>query len=431
MQKSIALHLGAGFFIAALISTMVIGWFTVRLYHQVVEATISEYGETVAHQLAQASVDAVVRGDLVSLHAQLEKLVSTNTIIDAAVYDMENRVLAQAGVTPNARHNIPDSALRNFPATISFQDSIAGQVIVSLDTSALMKKQFWLYLYLTFGIALTAMTMAALSWFLAHRVVMRYQQLVRHINLALAASPMLTPFDETVPTPQQLDSALKQIGEHIQQLEQRQLTPRFVQNGKHAYRPTEGSYAELMVACTNLEALQQQLHHRELHKHLEHFQKQLTKASKLYHAIAAPSTGSHVLLRFPVNDVDDAALQAICCAAVLLGLLNQNSATDTLNIALEFRFAIHWHEHDTRPLPDILHNQHNQAELNELLDLCRRSRNNDIIVTKAIKQSPQVTEHIKLELISGDSDVDYYRVQRISDNYKKLLEQQIQQLTAS
>jgi len=63
-----------------------------------------------------------------------------------------------------------------------------------------------------------------------------------------------------------------------------------------------------------------------------------------------------------------------------------------------------------------------------MLHLCQQAKPGDILTTKGIKQSPAVAEHVKLDLISGESDSDYYRVQKISDSYKKLLEQQVQQL---
>ena len=71
-----------------------------------------------------------------------------------------------------------------------------------------------------------------------------------------------------------------------------------------------------------------------------------------------------------------------------------------------------------------------ETEYREMFLLCQRAKPGDILTTKGIKQSPAVAEHVKLDLISGDSDTDYYRVQRISDSYKKLLEQQVQQLVS-
>ena len=431
LQQSIALHLGGAFFVVFLASFILAGLLAFQLYSRLIESTIDEYGNAVARQLALSSVDAVVRSDLVSLHAQLEKLVANQTVIDAAVYDMENRVLAQAGLTPNARRDIPESAIRHFPATLSFQDSLAGKVIVSLNTTRAYEQRRLLLVYFILSCVAAAVLISVLSMMLARRVVAKYQYSVAQVNQILQASPMLTPFEHTLPNQRAVEQALQQIAVHLTQLEQRNPAPKFVHSGKFQAKPTEGSYAELIIECINLDLLQQQLHPRELQKRLDTFQDHLQKTIPLYHATLVPAAGNHVLLRFPVNDVNDAALQAICAATVMIGLQREQPHADTLNIMLDFRYAVHWHEHHERPLPELLNNQRLKTEMLECHELCRRGKPGDIVVTKAIKQSQQVAEHVKLELISGDSDHDYYRVQRISDNYSRLLEQQVRQLLAA
>jgi len=149
---------------------------------------------------------------------------------------------------------------------------------------------------------------------------------------------------------------LNHLDEHIRYLAQRSPTPKLVQSSKYIYKPTEGSYAELIIDCVNFKQLQQQLHHRELQRLLDHFQTQLEKVTKLYGGVNIQSPGDHILLRFLVNDVTDASLQAICCAVLLKGLLKTNTPAGTTSIMLEFRFAIHWHAYDERPVVDLLHN---------------------------------------------------------------------------
>jgi hypothetical protein len=113
---------------------------------------------------------------------------------------------------------------------------------------------------------------------------------------------------------------------------------------------------------------------------------------------------------------------------LLKGLLKNNTPESTTHINLEFRFVVHWHAHDEREVAELLRNHLLQTEYLEMLHLCQLAKSGEILTTKGIKQSPAVAEHVKLDLISGESDTDSYRVLRISDSYKKLLEQQIQQL---
>jgi len=428
LQKSLGFRLGAGYFAACLIGLISFMLLTSRLYTQQSELMIHEYGNTVAQQLAQSCVDAVVRGDLVSLHAQLEKLTDMDSIVDVAVYDMENHVLAQASSTAEERNRIPEEAIRNFPASISFQDSIAGKVIVSLNTQKILKQGHWLSIYLVCGLMIALGFILLISKFWSHMAQSHYQTLVAQLNKTLASTSTLSNFDQPLPSWPELLKKLDHLDEHLRYLEQRSPAPKFTQSGKYVYKPTEGSYAELMIECSNFKSLQQQLHHRELQRLVDHFQEQLAKVSKLYHGVNIHSPGDHILLRFLVNDVTDASLQAICCAVLLKGLLKSNTPESTTNINLEFRFAVHWHAHDEREVGELLRNHLLQTEYFEMYHLCQLAKPGEVLTTKGIKQSPAVAEHVKLDLISGESDTDYYRVLRISDSYKKLLEQQIQQL---
>jgi len=433
LQHSPGFRLGASYFAASLASLLILVLLTARLYTQQNELMIREYGNTVAQQLAQSCVDAVVRGDLVSLHAQLEKLTGMDNIVDVAVYDMENHVLAQAGDPATARKKIPEEAIRNFPASISFQDSIAGKVIVGIDTHNVLKQKYWLYIYLVCCLLIALGLVILISKFWSIKARALYEELVKNLNKALASTSTLstlehTPLKQKLPAWSEVGNKLNHLEEHLRYLEQRSPTPKFIQSGKYAYKPTEGSYAELMIECSNLKQLQQQLHHRELQRLLDNFQDQLVKISNLYHGVSVHSPGDHILLRFLVNDVTDASLQAICCAILLKGLLKNNAPESTTNIALEFRFAVHWHAYDERNVAELLRNHLLHTEYLEMRHLCQQGKPGEILTTKGIKQSPAVAEHVKLDLISGESDTDYYRVLRISDSYKKLLEQQIQQL---
>jgi uncharacterized membrane protein affecting hemolysin expression len=428
MQPSPTLRLVLGYFSVCALSLVAIYVLAYQLYEQQGEVLIKEYGNTVARQLASSTVDAVIRSDLVSLHAQTEKLAEQDGIVDVTVYDMENHVLAQSGMPADRKKGLAAFGVRIFPASINFQDSVAGKVVVSLDTGSIKNPQRWLTAYAGICLALALGVIIALSRFWTKKARQLYSQMIINLNKVLDSSSQLSHLEHALPPLSEVNQTLAQLNEHIHDLEQRHPVPKLVPTGKHAFRPIDGSYAELMVECCNLKRLQQQLHHRELRRLIDHFEEQLDKASKLYHSINLPSPGNHVLLRFMVNDITDASLQAICCAIVLKGLLKANPPECTTDVRLEFRFIVHWHTHDERPMPDLLRNHLLQLDYLEMFQLCQRAKPGEILTTKDLKQSPAVAEHVKLDLISGDSETDYYRVQRISDSYKKLLEQQIQQL---
>lgn len=413
------------FFTGFLITYLLVAVLVLRLYRQQVEVTLQEYGNTIAHQLAQTSVDALLRDDRLSLHAQLESLARAPNIAEAAIYDMENHLIAQ---TEDATSDEDD--LRHYPATITFQDSIVGKVIVGMDTRPLLKNHHWLYGYLFCGLLLCFLVTLAISHAVIHYRNTLYRRLIRGIHNIQPNITSELAEDTTlqVPSLSIVEKSFGQLQEYMQQLEQGAPVVKFTQTGKFAYQPPQGSYAELLIECSNFDALQQQVHHRELQRLLETLHAITQSASQLYHADDVHSPGNHVLLRFQHNDITDAALQAICCAVVIRSLAQ--AITQDASIQCQLRFAIHWHEHDERPMPDLLRNHLLLQEQQELQQLCSLAKPGEVLASKGIKRSAAVAEHIKLELISGDSDVDFYRVQRLSDNYKKLLEQQALQLAA-
>lgn len=411
------------FFVGFFITYLLVALLILRLYRQQVEITLQEYGNTIVHQLAQTSVDALLRNDRLSLHAQLENLTNAPNIVEVGIYDMENRLIAQA-----ADSAYDEDYLRHYPATITFQDSIVGKAIIGLDTRPLLKNHHWLYGYLFCGLVLSFLVTLAMSRAVMHYGNSLYRRLIRGIHYIQPhiTSDLAENENTQVPSMSGVEKNIYQLQEYLQQLEQGAPIVKFTQTGKSSYQPPQGSYAELLIECVNFEALQQQVHHRELQRLLETLQSVIQQASELYHADDVHSPGNHILLRFQHNDITDAALQAICCAVVIRNLVQ--AITQDASIKFQLRFAIHWHEHDDRPIADLMRNHLLLQEQQELQRLCSLAKPNEVLVSKGIKRSTGVAEHIKLELISGDSDVDFYRVQRLSDNYKKLLEQQALQL---
>lgn len=422
------LQLALLFFTGFLLSYLLVALLVIRLYQQQVEITLQEYGNTVAQQLAQASVDALLRDDRLSLQAQLENLARAPNVANAAVYDMENHLIAQTAEPADS--SLYENNLRLYPATITFQDSIVGKVMVGLDAGPLLNNRHWLYGYMFCGLLVCLLITLAISHIVMNYGYAQYRRLVRGIH---SIQPNITSdlVDTAVKTPSlaTVEKSFTHLQEYLQQLEQGAPVVKFTQTGKFSYHPPEGSYAELLIECSNFDALQQQVHHRELQRLLEILQVVVQQSSALYHADNIHSPGNHVLLRFQHNDITDAALQAICCAIIIRSLAQ--AVTQDSSIQFQLRFAIHWHEHDERPVADLMRNHLLLQEQQELQQLCSLAKPNEVLVNKGVKRSTGVAEHIKLELISGDSDVDFYRVQQLSDSYKKLLEQQALQLANS
>jgi len=423
LWRSIGFRLSLGYLAVFLSGILLIWVFVSNILNQLIEETVDEYGKTVAEQLAQSSVDNLVRGDLVSLQIQLDNLTNLDTVISAAIYDVENRTLVQAGSTPNSRKEINQHNIRNFPATITFDKSIAGKVIVSLNTENLQGIHSHLNTSLTLGILVISLLTIAISYFLGKTASRLYSELFQKIQ---SISPEQVKAEENQINWDNLGSSLKSIGDYIDGLQQDHNAPSHTNTEKQAPQQT-GSYAELLIECTNFETLQQQISHREFKNLTADFEHKLEQSKVLYHGSSFLISGPYVCLRFYADSSSEPPFQAICCAVVLQGLM-QNNPHKSVNVDLNLRMAVHWQEQEAEQLPEILKNHIYKSELEELQFLCSQAGSGEIVTNKNVRQFPSIAEHIKLELISGVSEVDCYRVQKLSDNYQALLNRQIKQL---
>ena len=80
---------------------------------------------------AASATDLLVANDILSLNVLLSNLVKNPLVAHAAIYSVDNRVLAESGTRPQKGLLGDDSGLYSTP--ISFQEVIAGHLRVSLD----------------------------------------------------------------------------------------------------------------------------------------------------------------------------------------------------------------------------------------------------------------------------------------------------------
>ncbi|MEE8057204.1 MAG: hypothetical protein V3T17_05140 [Pseudomonadales bacterium] len=72
-----------------------------------------------------------MQGDKLSLQSLLNELVNSPMVVRGAIYNVENRPIAEAGE--------PSPGL-SFSASITFQDSLAGYAVITFDTEPLHYK---------------------------------------------------------------------------------------------------------------------------------------------------------------------------------------------------------------------------------------------------------------------------------------------------
>ncbi|MDZ5604253.1 histidine kinase [Pseudomonas sp. RP23018S] len=88
-------------------------------------------GQSLTIQTATSATELLVANDILSLNVLLGNLVKNPLVAHAAIYSVDNRILAEAGERP--RNTLLGEAEGLYQSKITFQDVAAGQLRISLD----------------------------------------------------------------------------------------------------------------------------------------------------------------------------------------------------------------------------------------------------------------------------------------------------------
>lgn len=94
---------------------------------QLIRHSTELFGESQVQQLSRDASNPLVKGDKLSLQSLLNKLVESPMVNHGAIYDVDSRTVAAAGMAGSGP---------SFSAAITFQDSIAGYAVIIFDPFA-------------------------------------------------------------------------------------------------------------------------------------------------------------------------------------------------------------------------------------------------------------------------------------------------------
>tara|TARA_B100002003_G_scaffold222346_1_gene226088 strand:+ start:17002 stop:18024 length:1023 start_codon:yes stop_codon:yes gene_type:complete len=120
--------------LSAIASTWMISTFSRNL----LEEQSRQFGQAIADQLANTSIDYLVSNDVLSLNVVLDELLARHNFDFAAIYNPDSQLLAQSGKHTTSR--------QSFTRDINFQDANLGHVLIELDSGLLKKRhqQIWI-----------------------------------------------------------------------------------------------------------------------------------------------------------------------------------------------------------------------------------------------------------------------------------------------
>jgi uncharacterized membrane protein affecting hemolysin expression len=100
-------------------------------FKQAMHEQADALGESLTTQTATSATELLVSNDILSLNVLLNNLTKNPLVAHAAIYSVDNRVLAESGARPQRSLLGDEEGLYSTP--ISFQEVIAGHLRISLD----------------------------------------------------------------------------------------------------------------------------------------------------------------------------------------------------------------------------------------------------------------------------------------------------------
>lgn len=368
-------------------------------------------GDSLAQQLAQDAGNSLVQGDKLSLQSIVNTLVKNSVVAHAAVYDVENIPVAEAG---NDHKKTSQSA---FSASINFQDSLAGYAVISIDTSPLQKEAKML-LWQLFALSIL---ISILSYLLG-LIPARY--------LSAAINDLAT----LVNMPKKNKLTNVHLGyrgyDEFQQLSQRVIdgpekvdekTPEFNIDDKH-----NGDHTVIFLDIKNLKTLKEQRNQQDVSKLVANWYQQVSTICQLYDGELSINSSHGFSAKFFANHEYDHPFRALCATYLIEKQLTgtpSNRHHNPMQVHLGIALCENAVEDPKEnPIDYQLSLQHT-VEIAQ--QLCRLSITENscagIYASTRLLQHPSIQNRVSATIVDSKSAV----ITKLEDSYGALLDKQL------
>jgi len=154
------------------LALIIYAWVMGMQFKHAMEQHTDALGQSLITQTAASATDLLVANDILSLNVLLSNLVKNPLVAHAAVYSVDNRILAESGTRPPRNLLGDEEGLYSTP--ISFQEVIAGHLRISLDMRQLQQPM-----------TISLQSMGLLSMILLALTLMLSMRLGRQLSLPL------------------------------------------------------------------------------------------------------------------------------------------------------------------------------------------------------------------------------------------------------
>ncbi|MGH1372693.1 MAG: hypothetical protein ACRBBW_11690 [Cellvibrionaceae bacterium] len=332
------------------------------------------YGKALSSLAAKQATDATLNHDLVSLQVTVSDVARNPHVLSATIHDVENRLLVQAGESPNTG----DYALRehqSFTAPITLHDSVAGYVTVSIDSQALYEQQDDTWLLALLGLAGALLVLSVLN--------------LRQRPAGVDPTPADHPHAAAPQSPEATSSSAP-----------------------------DDIIIGLSIQCINWPTLKQQLSGTLKQQLTEDLERQLSGINTLYSGKVHAAQDDCVELHFTGDDVGNTTFRAICAAQLLLQMLQSGCA----GIQLQYACAIYRSDRSLA-LKQHIHNHRRQQQLQSTL---KQHSANTLLLDGQDCATSQLLQRVQVQpdLI----DEHWFVIEQLQPSYQGLLDKQALQL---
>ncbi len=127
----IALRIASHSLLLVALALVIYAWVMGMQFKQAMQQQADALGQSLTAQTAASATELLVSNDILSLNVLLNNLVKNPLVAHAAIYSVDNRILAEAGSRP--KQGLLGEAEGLFSTPITFQEVIAGHLRLSLD----------------------------------------------------------------------------------------------------------------------------------------------------------------------------------------------------------------------------------------------------------------------------------------------------------
>lgn len=404
----------------------------------------TELRHTLTRQVSLQAAEAIFSRDLLSLNVILSTLTEYPDIRYAAVYDLNNQVVAEQG-------NADDST--GVPMSIQYQSEVIGLLEIRLNDDPLSQRSWQLYgLWLVLSLLFTVLSTLG-GWFIGHRLGQKLTQSryeLEHLGTVKQITQFqngeFKDFSEALAKHHQQSQQQKALHQSLGQYMQPQLFPIWqnrVLSVEHDYQ----NGAVLFFKLANLEQAQQNMNKLELAQLLDQHHNIIQQAAKLYNGTVVSFEGDGIMVLFNQEDSDGKhSFHGVCTGLLVLGLVKEINQARTQNQqpVIEFQLALHCGEILSRRFPSpsqadafpwLPMNNHQEA-CNGAALLCESSEANALLMSKSCVEQGQLAsqlsliKHHNLVQLNQPEPLVCYWVEHLSPNCQALIDRQIEHISA-